>query len=77
VLVDILTYEDLEILKSKKGRAAMAASNASMASLAALDRRYLILTYEVEFDKVHYPLPLQKAESGPSVDQLTSLIDRL
>ncbi|CAM9247736.1 unnamed protein product, partial [Chrysoparadoxa australica] len=50
VFVDLLTYQDLEDLKAKKrrGAAAKAASNPLQAT-----KRYLILTYVVEFDRVH------------------------
>ncbi|ELU17212.1 hypothetical protein CAPTEDRAFT_226826 [Capitella teleta] len=55
VSLDLLTYQDLEILRSKKsgggGRGTSAANGLN-------SKRYLILTYTVEFDRIHYPLPL-------------------
>jgi coiled-coil domain-containing protein 61 len=64
VFVDLLTCQDLELLKAKKAAAAAGATNGGVphqqqqlpASLAS--KRYLILTYASEFDRVHYPLPL-------------------
>lgn len=40
------------------------------------DKRYLILTYVVEFDRVHYPLPLQPLEA-PSAATLQRQVRRL
>ncbi|XP_052027926.1 centrosomal protein CCDC61 isoform X1 [Apodemus sylvaticus] len=56
VTLDLLTYTDLESLRSRKlgGRpGAMAPRSAQLNS-----KRYLILIYSVEFDRIHYPLPL-------------------
>ena len=56
VNLDILSYEDLKVLreqklgtKSKKGKEK---------SDKLQTKRYLIMTYTVEFDQIHYPLPL-------------------
>lgn len=52
VTLDLLTYADLQLLRNLK-------SNATQASSESLNsKRYLILTYSVEFDRIHYPLPL-------------------
>ncbi|CAM9878956.1 unnamed protein product, partial [Hapterophycus canaliculatus] len=40
------------------------------------NKRYLILTYAAEYDRVHYPLPLAFVEC-PTRDQLERTIDRL
>ncbi|XP_012980873.1 LOW QUALITY PROTEIN: centrosomal protein CCDC61 [Mesocricetus auratus] len=56
VTLDLLTYTDLESLRSRKlgGRpGALAPRSAQLNS-----KRYLILIYSVEFDRIHYPLPL-------------------
>ena len=58
VCVDLLTYSDLEVLKAKRLRRAGQAVPPRPASAAANNKRYLILTHEGEFDRVHYPLPL-------------------
>lgn len=39
-------------------------------------KRYLILTYMVEYDKVHYPLPLNY-EEDPDSSTLNNIIRRL
>lgn len=72
VYVDLLTYKDLESLKSRSGRP----GNLKASATNLADRRYLIVTYEVEFDKVHYPLPLTKVERL-DLDTLTESIRKL
>lgn len=51
VSLDLLTFEDLELLRSRKITKSIGSANNN--------RRYLILTYVVEFDKIRYPLPLE------------------
>jgi len=52
VTLDLLTYADLQLLRNQK-------SNVTQASSESMNsKRYLILTYSVEFDRIHYPLPL-------------------
>jgi len=66
VFVDLLTYADLEQLRQRRLAAAGGAQSAADAAGAAAvasanassNKRYLILTYSGEFDRVHYPLPL-------------------
>ncbi|KAM9326426.1 centrosomal protein CCDC61 [Gastrophryne carolinensis] len=57
VTLDLLTYADLELLRHRKvggpQRQAPQAKNPALSS-----KRYLILIYSVEFDRIHYPLPL-------------------
>lgn len=61
VCADILTYQDLELLRSKRASSEPSRHN---------NKRYLIITYMVEFDRVHYPLPLSFEENpDPSVVQ--------
>jgi coiled-coil domain-containing protein 61 len=74
VSLDLLTSADLEALKSRRGGrggagdAAPGAASSAAAALAharasAAGKRYLILTYAAEFDRVHYPLPLLPCEA--------------
>ncbi|XP_075692151.1 centrosomal protein CCDC61 isoform X2 [Rhinoderma darwinii] len=57
VTLDLLTYADLELLRHRKaGGAQRPAPPARTSSLSS--KRYLILIYSVEFDRIHYPLPL-------------------
>lgn len=53
------TQADLALLKAKKG---LAPSQNSAHKAAKSEKRYLILTHEGEFDKVHYPLPMTYTE---------------
>jgi coiled-coil domain-containing protein 61 len=55
--LDLLTASDLELLKSKRLRAPAPADGAA-APPSASSKRYLIITYVAEYDRVHYPLPL-------------------
>lgn len=74
VFLDILTYQDLEMLKARKQKA-----NTSMTTNPEKmknNKRYMILTYSVEYDKVHYPLPLN-FEENPDVEVLKNTIRRL
>ncbi|XP_073913789.1 centrosomal protein CCDC61 isoform X2 [Castor canadensis] len=56
VTLDLLTYTDLESLRNRKlgGRPGTVAPRSSQLN----SKRYLILIYSVEFDRIHYPLPL-------------------
>ncbi|KAF3841197.1 hypothetical protein F7725_007059 [Dissostichus mawsoni] len=64
VTLDLLTYADLELLRNRKaGVVSRPRGNQQSSALTA--KRYLILIYTVEFDRIHYPLPL------PYVGKLT------
>jgi coiled-coil domain-containing protein 61 len=80
VFIDLLTYQDLEMLKSrKKPLGSTNSANTSTMSTTnpkLMNKRYLILTYAVEFDRVHYPLPLLYEET-PDVETLQRTIVRL
>lgn len=79
VFIDLLTLSDLEILKAKK-----AGANHPTPSLARSEtlrraqqhKRYLILTYTGEFDRVHFPLPLS-FEDTPNAIALQKTVRRL
>ena len=51
VYIELLTYSDLLALKTGK----------HLDKKTSDSKRYLILTYKVKYDTVHYPLPLQFA----------------
>jgi len=70
VFADLLTYSDLEMLRSKQTRKPL--GNTTKPN----NKRYLILTYAVEFDRVHYPLPLAHVDQ-PSGRELRDTIARL
>jgi coiled-coil domain-containing protein 61 len=72
VCIDLLTQADLEALKSKKS----GGPNTSISSQASNTKRYFILTYITEFERVHYPLSLTFVEE-PEPDQLRRTIERM
>lgn len=79
MFIDLLSYSDLELLKSRKRTTN--SSNSSLSSSSSSNqklqqKRYLILTYAVEFDRVHYPLPLN-FEEIPDAESLQRTIMRL
>ncbi|XP_044291185.1 centrosomal protein CCDC61 isoform X2 [Varanus komodoensis] len=57
VTLDLLTYADLESLRSRKMGVGFRHLSAPKSSPLNA-KRYLILIYSVEFDRIHYPLPL-------------------
>ena len=73
VYIELLTYSDLLALKTGKHLEKKVTDN----------KRYLILTYKVKYDTVHYPLPLQYAgkmsptELQDNVTKLQSEIEYL
>jgi len=64
VFIDLLTYQDLEILKSRKAAKSGQEPTTLNATQRTKNKRYLILTYVVEFDRVHYPLALKMDDSS-------------
>jgi len=72
VYLDVLTARDLEMLR----RHANPQGPPTTSTAGQSDKRYLILTYRAEFDKVHYPLPLQLDEQSEE-DTLRALVSRL
>mmetsp|Transcript_39346 Transcript_39346/g.40075 ORF Transcript_39346/g.40075 Transcript_39346/m.40075 type:complete len:362 (+) Transcript_39346:168-1253(+) len=77
VFIDLLTYSDLELLKARKSGSHMSVTTSTSTTNAkTLLKRYLILTYSGEFDRVHYPLPLAHTDS-PSIATMQRTIRRL
>ncbi|GLE02929.1 hypothetical protein PINS_up011793 [Pythium insidiosum] len=87
VFIDLLTTADLENYRKRKlgNRARLDESWDSSGSTAPTNpnaanqhqqKRFLILTYAVEFDRVHFPLPLQRVLS-PTPETLQRTIRRL
>merc|ERR1719410_1859748 len=64
VFIDLLTYQDLEILKARKATKSGQEPPSLNATQRTKNKRYLILTYVVEFDRVHYPLALKLDETS-------------
>lgn len=57
VTLDLLTCGDLEAMWEKRLGSGKVRGGLSPASKPQA-KRYLILTYDVEFDRIHYPLAL-------------------
>jgi len=68
----VLTARDLEMLR----RHANPQGPPTTSTTSQSDKRYLILTYRAEFDKVHYPLPLQLDERSEE-ETLRNMVARL
>lgn len=58
VSLDLLTYSDLESLRQRKSGSSARTAIPQQRTVTLNSKRYLILTYTVEFDRIHYPLPL-------------------
>ncbi|XP_062502740.1 centrosomal protein CCDC61-like [Corticium candelabrum] len=70
VSLDLMTFSDLEQLRSHQGHKSRQPVSKPVPHVA--NKRYLILTYTVEFDRVHYPLPLPYiGKPDPAVQQTT------
>ena len=65
-MLDILSYEDLKVLREQKLGAKPRRPKEKSDKLQT--KRYLIMTYTVEFDQIHYPLPLTYTGSSDSVN---------
>ena len=78
VAVDLLTYADLEALRARKSGAPAPPPppGAAGATEGPRSKRYVILTYHAEFDRVHYPLPLSHM-GEPSPEALQRTVTRL
>eukprot|EP00644_Phytophthora_capsici_P007474 jgi/Phyca11/527662/estExt2_fgenesh1_pm.C_PHYCAscaffold_210073 len=77
VFVDLLTAADLDLYRQRKLQPGAVSEGFPSAATATNNaKRYLILTYAVEFDRVHYPLPLTQ-ETTPSPEVLQRTIRRL
>lgn len=79
VSVDLLTYGDLESLRNQQhhrtGYGTQHIPGAKTRSQLH-SKRYLIMTYTVEFDRIHYPLPLPYV-GKPDPVQLQETIRKL
>ena len=57
--LDLLTYDDLKVLREQKlGGHPRRRQKHGGPEEKLKSKRYLIITYTVEFDQIHYPLPL-------------------
>ncbi|KAL9833890.1 LOW QUALITY PROTEIN: centrosomal protein CCDC61 [Geothlypis trichas] len=75
VSLELLTFTDLETLHSRKVGAVTRPSPPTSSPLNS--KRYLILVYSVEFDRIHYPLPLPYAGRPDLVALVRELQEQL
>ncbi|NXM52680.1 CCD61 protein, partial [Illadopsis cleaveri] len=75
VSLELLTYTDLETLHSRKVGAVTRPPPSTSSPLNT--KRYLILVYSVEFDRIHYPLPLPYAGRPDLVALVRELQEQL
>lgn len=89
VFVDLMSYKDLEQMRMKKtqmnslnmssGGSSMNDSmnmNNSLSDPLKINKKYFIMSYTNEFEKVHYPLPLQFLPT-PEPEMLLKTIERM
>lgn len=79
VIIDLLTYQELEMFRSSRNPGSGSSSSSSSASQPnpkLLSKRFLILTFTGEFERVHYPLPLS-FEDAPDTETMKKTIARL
>jgi coiled-coil domain-containing protein 61 len=77
VYVDLLTHSDIVVLKAKKsGIDTSQVTQNDAIRRSSQHKRYLVLTYTGEFDRVHFPLPLSFEET-PNAIALQKSIRRL
>lgn len=71
VQLDLLTHQDIEMQQMRKNGSVNKSTDPKITA-----RRYLIMSYMAEFDKVLYPIPLNYNDH-PSPDRLKLTIRRL
>lgn len=83
VKIDLLTYADLETLRQRKlesnsgrGLGQNPGSSSGQNHAKLKNKRYLIMTFTSEFDRVHYPLPLEY-QGEPRAGRLQGIIRTL
>ncbi|KAH3731734.1 coiled-coil domain-containing protein 61 [Pelomyxa schiedti] len=70
---DLLSFHDLEAMRTSA--TSPGGSPQSAPSLKFSNKRYLIISYTSEFEKVRYPLPLEYVP--PTIDHVISIAKRL
>ena len=77
IYLDLLTAQDLAMLKARKQNPANTPTMSSNHSLVdPKQKRYLILTLSGEYEKVHYPMPLVFLEE-PDIGALRRTFTRM
>lgn len=75
VSLDLLTYADLQELRQRKATSGLIANKTRNVKQQG-NKKYLILVYSVEFDRIHYPLPLPYL-GKPDVAHLQNMVRQL
>lgn len=70
VSLDLLSSEDLEALRQASGLGSRSPGSSSNPK----SKRYLILTYQGEFDKVHYPMALPYCDVDDTVELKRTIV---
>ena len=77
VIIDLLTQQDLAMIKARKQNSSQSQqSTIDHTSVDPTQKRYMILTLNGEFEKVHYPLPLNYLEE-PDIATLRRTFSRM
>lgn len=76
VLVDLLSYKDLENMRNKKSNNSSNVSDSQNTDLSIINKKYLIISYTNEFEKVHFPLPISYLIQ-PEISYTLRTIERL
>jgi coiled-coil domain-containing protein 61 len=73
VSLDLLTFSDLEMLRNKKAAASSRPAADTRNQNQNNQKRVLILTYNVEFDRINYPLQLNFIGKLDPIDLLNTV----
>ena len=76
IYLDLLTAQDLAMLKARKQNPQGTPAMSDHSLVDPKQKRYLILTLNGEFEKVHYPMPLAFLEE-PDVGALRRTFTRM
>ena len=76
IYLDLLTAQDLAMLKARKQNPQNTPTLSDHSLVDPKQKRYLILTLNGEFEKVHYPMPLAFLEE-PDVGALRRTFTRM
>ena len=77
VIIDLLTQQDLAAIKARKtGGDSASQASVDPTTVDPTQKRYMIVTLNGEFEKVHYPLPLGYLEE-PDIATLRRTFQRM
>lgn len=73
VSVDLFTYDDLESLRRKRQGQTGPSNVVQPSNVQLANKRYLILTYNAEYDRIYYPLSLPYCGKPNPVDLMEKI----